>query len=220
MNINRHRPALSAVVAALALACLTAGSVATALPAGAHATASDAPPVSLMGPSFATDTKPATGTFTFRTANGILPTWEAADLRITGVSPGSAITEYRSTYTDVALPIVAGNGSANFAAGGFRITNVSNGNFVNCATPVIDTRARVIDCVTQGGINRQLFLINAIGSRTTTLGLNSETWLYRGMSLRVASTDMADFLNSALETNVFSPYVTFANGELSVTRTN
>lgn len=77
---------------------------------------------------------PATGSFVFRTANGILPTWESADVRVTGVSPGSAISNFANTYAEVTLPIVAVNGSAHFASGGFRFTNVDTGDFVNCAT--------------------------------------------------------------------------------------
>ena len=116
------------------------------------------------------------------------------------------------------LPIVAVNGSAAFAAGGFRITNVDTGEFVNCATPVIDTKAKVVDCVTQGGINRRVFVIRSIAAKTNVFGAFTRTTIYRGMTLRVANTLMADFLNEALDVNIFSPYVTFATGELTVNK--
>ncbi|MSO28057.1 MAG: hypothetical protein EXQ60_08375 [Candidatus Nanopelagicales bacterium] len=161
-------------------------------------------------------TTTANGSFVFRTANGILPTWESADVHITGVSPGSVISNFTNTFAEVTLPIVAVNGSANFAGGGFRFTNVDTGDFVNCATPVIDTKAKVVDCVTQGGINRRIFVIKSIATKSNIYGAYTRTTIYRGMTLRVANTLMADFLNDALDVNIFSPYVTFATGELTV----
>jgi hypothetical protein len=61
-------------------------SIAVLLAAGALAFMGFAPA------AHAADTKPATGSFTFVTANGILPTWSSDDLVIIGVSPGSALT--------------------------------------------------------------------------------------------------------------------------------
>ena len=200
MNLRLRRPAIWALVIAATTATLVVG-------AGAPGSASVQRATTL-----------ATGSFVFRTANGILPTWESSDIRITGVSPGAAISSFGNTYAEVTLPIVAVNGSAAFAAGGFRITNVDTGEFVNCATPVIDTKAKVVDCVTQGGINRRVFVIRSIAAKTNVFGAFTRTTIYRGMTLRVANTLMADFLNEALDVNIFSPYVTFATGELTVNK--
>ena len=206
MNLRRRRPAIWALVIAAATATLVG---ATAAPTSAStATAGQA--------SAPRTTANANGSFVFRTANGIVPTWESADVRITGVSPGSAISNFNNTGIEVTLPIVAVNGSANFASGGFRLTNVATGDFVNCATPVIDTKAKVVDCVTQGGINRRIFVIRSITAKSNIYGAFSRTTIYRGMTLRVANTLMADFLNNALDVNIFSPSVTFATGELTV----
>ncbi len=206
MNLRRRRPAIWALVIAATTATLVAG---TAAPSSASTAAA--------GPGSAQrTTAAATGSFVFRTANGILPTWESSDVRITGVSPGSAISNFANTYAEVTLPIVAVNGSAHFAAGGFRLTNVDTGDFVNCATPVVDTKAKVLDCVTQGGINRGVFIIRSIATKSNIYGAFTRTTIYRGMTLRVANTLMADFLNDALDVNIFSPSVTFATGELTV----
>lgn len=162
----------------------------------------------------------ANGSFSFRTANGILPTWEADGIRITGVSPGRAITDARGTNALVTLPIVGRVGSTNFAAGGFRITNVDTGDFVNCATPAIDTRARVVDCALRDGSNAQLLRMERITGRRVVKGAFSTTLIWSGIALRVADQPSADFLNEELGANVFSPYVTFATGELTVIRDN
>ena len=162
-------------------------------------------------------TQPADGTFVFKTGNGILPTWNSEDLRLTGVSPGSAITNSTTTSATVTLPIVAKKGSANFAAGGFRITNTETGAFVNCATPAIDTRARVIDCVLRGGTNLPLFAFESIEGRSFGLIGDTVSADYTGMVIKVAGQRAADFLNKELGTNAFSPYVTVATADLSVT---
>jgi hypothetical protein len=162
----------------------------------------------------------AGGTFSFRTANGILPTWEADDLRLTGVSPGRAITNAQGTSAVVTLPIVSRSGSTNFAAGGFRLTNIRTGDFVNCATPAIDTRARVVDCALRDGRNGQLLRMERITTRQIVRGALSTTLIWSGIALRVADQSAADFLNKELGTNVLSPYVTFATGELTVVRDN
>lgn len=206
MNLRRRRPAIWALV----IAATTATLVTTTSAPGA-ATTGQAGPASAPR-----TTTTANGSFVFRTANGILPTWESADVHITGVSPGSVISNFTNTFAEVTLPIVAVNGSANFAGGGFRFTNVDTGDFVNCATPVIDTKAKVVDCVTQGGINRRIFVIKSIATKSNIYGAYTRTTIYRGMTLRVANTLMADFLNDALDVNIFSPYVTFATGELTV----
>ncbi|CAB5025918.1 MAG: hypothetical protein F2892_08435 [Actinobacteria bacterium] len=162
-------------------------------------------------------TQPADGTFIFKTGNGILPTWNSESLRLTGVSPGSAITNATATSATVTLPIVAKKGSANFAAGGFRITNTETGAFVNCATPAIDTRARVIDCVLRGGTNLPLFAFESIEGRSFGLIGDTVSADYTGMVIKVAGQRAADFLNKELGTNAFSPYVTVATADLSVT---
>ena len=158
----------------------------------------------------------ANGSFAFRTANGILPTWDAEGLRLTGVSPGRAITDARGNNALVTLPVVARIGSTSFAAGGFRITNTDTGDFVNCATPAIDTRARVIDCKMRDGENYQLLAMDAIKTRRVIQGGFSTTAIWGGISLRVADQSAADLLNEELDTNVFSPSVAVATGELTV----
>ena len=162
----------------------------------------------------------AGGTFTFRTANGILPTWELDGLRLTGVSPGRAITNAMGTNAVVTLPIVNRSGSTNFASGGFRLTNVQTGDFVNCATPAIDTRARIVDCAMRDGSNAQLLRMERITTRRIVRGALSTTLIWSGIALRIADQSAADFLNEELGTNVLSPYVTFATGELIVVRDN
>ena len=167
--------------------------------------------------AFEPGTQPADGTFIFKTGNGILPTWNSESLRLTGVSPGSAITNSTATSATVTLPIIAKKGSANFAAGGFRITNTETGAFVNCATPAIDTRARVIDCVLRGGTNLPLFAFESIEGRSFGLIGDTVSADYTGMVIKVAGQRAADFLNKELGTNAFSPYVTVATADLSVT---
>ncbi|MSW82652.1 MAG: hypothetical protein F2840_16095 [Actinobacteria bacterium] len=175
--------------------------------------------LAMAGPSSALEpgTGPAEGTFTLRTGNGILPTWNSEGLRLTGVSPGSAITNSTATSATVTLPIIAKKGSANFAAGGFRITNTKTGAFVNCATPVVDTRARVLDCVLRSGTNLPLFAFESIEGRSFGLIGDTVSADYTGMVMRVAGQRAADFLNKELGTNAFSPYVTVATADLSFT---
>jgi hypothetical protein len=164
------------------------------------------------------DTVKATGTFSFTTANGILPTWSDENLALIGVSPGSVVTSATSTTARVRLPIVAKTGSANAAAGGFRINNVDTNASVRCSNPVIDTRARVLDCVLADGSNLELFEIAGIKSRSVTYGGSTVTWVYRGVQLRLNGQGMADYLNDELGTYTFSPSVTIATGDLVVTR--
>lgn len=161
-------------------------------------------------------TQDASGRFTFTTGNGIVPTWDAANVRITGVSPGSAITNAQATKARVSIPVVAINGSAVFAAGGFRITNTDTGDFINCATPAIDTRARVIDCSVQG-TNLRLFRISSMSRPVRVNGRYTTTTIYRDVELRVASSQMAKLMNARLSVNLFSPYVVVGVGELTVT---
>jgi hypothetical protein len=55
-----------------------------------------------------------------------------------------------------------------------------------------------------------------IQSRTFVRGAYTTTAVYRGITLRVDGQTAADFLNDELSTNVFSPSVTVATGELAV----
>jgi hypothetical protein len=194
---------------------LTVLGAAVVLALASAAPAMAQPAVHPTGPS-AKNTVTASGSFTFTTSSGVLPTWEAADLRIVGIAPGSALTSATTNAATVVVPIVAKNGSANFAAGGFRINNVAEGTFVNCANPVIDTGARVVDCVFPDGTNASVFVISGIGSRTRSTVGGSNMAVFRDVQLRVASTEMADDLNRALRVRVFSPSITVAVGELEV----
>ncbi len=163
-------------------------------------------------------TVPASGTFSFTTANGILPTWSSDDIVLVGVSPGSVVTASSNLSSRVSVPIVAKTGSANAAAGGFRFFNSRTGASVRCSNPVVDTRARVVDCVLPTGKNAQLLRISSIGRRSVVTGGSTMTWVYRTITLRINGQQMADLLNSSLDTSSFSPYVTVGVGDLVVTR--
>jgi hypothetical protein len=169
-------------------------------------------------PAQAADTVPASGTFSFSTANGILPTWAQEDIILIGVSPGSVTTTTTGTTARVTLPIVAKTGSANAAAGGFRLTNTTTGVSVRCSSPTIDTIARVVDCVLADGTNASLFRISSIRSRSRVTGQSTVTAIYRGVQLRINGQAMADQLNKALGTYTFSPSVAVGIGDLVVTR--
>jgi hypothetical protein len=169
-------------------------------------------------PAQALETLPASGTFSFSTANGILPTWSAEDIVLIGVSPGSVVTTSTGTTARVSLPIVAKTGTANAAAGGFRLSNTITGESVRCSNPTIDTRARLVDCVLADGTNASVFTITAISSRSRVAGSSTTTTIFRGVRLRINGQDMADMLNEALDTYSFSPYVTIGTGDLIVTR--
>lgn len=219
--MRKHRSSTlltKGLIAGSAIACLLAGSTAAhaadSLPGAA---APDAPPKTTpINPTAAPDVPEASGTFSFTTANGIAPTWKSYGIAISGISPGSALSNSPLTNVRVAFPIVAKDGTANFAAGGFKLANLTNGNFVNCQTPVVDTRAKVVDCVMKDLKNRHLFRIVSIRSTQQALG-NYSTTIYRGITLRVNDQDTADYLNKELGANTFSPSVTFASGQLTVT---
>lgn len=174
--------------------------------------------VGLAGPASAAesvpDALPASGSLALTTANGILPTWDAAGLRLTGVSPGKVITNASGVSADVWLPIVARFGSANYAAGGFRLTNTKTGRFVNCATPAIDTKAMLLDCSMRDGTNAALFRIEKADRPRISQALG--TVQVSNMMLRVTDQDAADFLNDELGVNTFSVYVTVFLGDLTV----
>ncbi len=169
-------------------------------------------------PAGATETQPASGTFTFATANGILPTWTAEDIVLIGVSPGSVTTAASNLTARVSVPIIAKTGTANAAAGGFRLYNVRTGDGVRCSNPTIDTRARLVDCVLADGTNAALFQIRSIASRSRLAGASTITTIFRGVTLRINGQAMADMLNEELDTMAFSPYVTVGTGDLIVTR--
>lgn len=172
----------------------------------------------IAAPASATETLPASGTFSFTTGNGILPTWEAEDIVLVGIAPASVVTTATGTTARVTMPIVAKTGTANAVAGGFRITNTLTGDSVRCSTPTIDTRARVIDCVLADGTNADLFTITDIRTRTRLTGASTVTTIFRGMTLKINGQDMADTLNEELGVYTFSPFVTVGVGDLIVTR--
>lgn len=174
--------------------------------------------VAPAGAAVGQQTVPASGTFSFTTANGILPTWASDDIVLVGVSPGSVVTAASNLSSRVSVPIVAKTGSANAAAGGFRFYNSRTGANVRCSTPTIDTRARVVDCVLPTGKNAQILRISSIGKRSVVTGGSTITWVYRKLVLRINGQAMADMLNTALDSTAFSPYVTVGIGDLVVTR--
>lgn len=165
-----------------------------------------------------TETVPATGTFTFTTGNGILPTWEAEDIVLVGSAPATVTTTSTGTTARVRMPLVAKTGTANAAAGGFRITNTGTGASVRCASPTIDTRARVVDCILGDGSSAKLFAITSIRSRARLNGSSTITSIFRGMTLKINGQAMADMLNEELDSYSFSPYVTVGTGDLVTTR--
>jgi hypothetical protein len=171
----------------------------------------------VASPASATSTVRASGTFSFTTANGILPTWTADDIAIIGVSPGSVMTSASNLTAFASMPIVAKTGSANAASGGFRINNVKTGASVRCSSPTIDTRARVVDCVLADGTNSALLAIASIGSRARVAGSATTTWVYKKVVLRLNGQRVADELNKELDTTTFSPYVTIGTGDLIAT---
>ena len=185
------------VVAAAAVAVAVAGPLATAQ---------------------ALETLPASGTFSFTTGNGILPTWASEDIVLVGISPGSVVTASSNLTARVSVPIIAKTGTANAAGGGFRLVNTATGASVRCANPTIDTRARLVDCVLADGTNAALFTIPDIRTRSRVTGATTITTIFRGVQLRINGTKQADYLNDELDTTAFSPYVTVGTGDLIVTR--
>lgn len=169
-------------------------------------------------PAQAAVTRPATGTFSFVTGNGVLPTWSLDDLALIGVSPGTVLTSSMGTSARVTLPVVARTGSAIAAGGGFRINNVATGATFRCSTPTIDVRANVVDCVLIGGDALQLFAITSVGQRTRVAGSSTSTDFYRGLTLRVNGQRAADLLNRTLGVSTFSPSVTVGIADLIVTQ--
>lgn len=168
----------------------------------------------LIAPAHAAD--PASGYFSFRTANGILPTWERAGLRLSAVSPANSTTSMTNANVTMRLPVVAVQGNTTFTAGGFRITNTRTGDFVNCANPAITPIQKVVECVLQDGTNLRIFEITEMGTTSTVTGSFTRTRVTRSMVLRLANRFVADQLNKALDVSVFSPSVNVASAGLTV----
>jgi len=160
----------------------------------------------------------ATGTFTFTTSPGILPTWASAGIVLVGISPGSVMTASASLNARITLPVVAKTGTANAVAGGFRLLNSQTGQTVRCQVPTIDTRARLIDCVLTDGTVSTLFVITEIADRFKVADRESITTFFRGIDLSLVDSASAASLNTALGTNVFSASVSVARGALEVSR--
>ena len=161
--------------------------------------------------------EPATGTFEMTTAPGILPTWTSTDISLVALAPGMVTTSRFANDATVTLPVVARAQTANATAGGFRLINTETGDSVRCVIPVVDTRARVIDCVTSAGYNSALFTIEDIDDRERFTVDNSRTTIFTGMDIRLTRIG-ALTLNRDLSTTVFSTSVQIATGQLSVTR--
>jgi len=164
------------------------------------------------------ETIPITGTFSFTTANGVVPTWEADDIALIGVMPGSVVTTASGITARLSLPLVAKTGTAYAAAGGFRLLNRDTGVSVRCSTPTIDTAARLVDCVLPDGSQEALLLISDIDSRSRVWGTTTVTSIFRGVEVRINGQDAADLLNDALDVNTFSPSITIGTGDLIAAR--
>ena len=160
----------------------------------------------------------ASGTFTFTTSPGILPTWTSAGITLVGISPGSVITTSASLNARITLPVVAKTGTANATAGGFRFLNSETGQSVRCQVPTIDTRARLVECVLADGTNSTLFVITEIADRFKVVSDGNITTFFRGIDFSFVDSESAALMNTALGTNVFSASVTVARGVLEVSR--
>jgi len=164
------------------------------------------------------ETIPIIGTFSFTTANGVVPTWTAEDIVLVGVSPGAVGTTASGITARVTLPLVAKTGTAYAAAGGFRLLNTDTGVSVRCSTPTIDTAARLVDCVLPGGDQEALLLIDKIGGRSRLWGAATVTSVFQGLELRLNGQEAADLLNETLDVNVFSPSIRIGTGDLIAAR--
>jgi len=164
------------------------------------------------------ETIPIIGTFSFTTANGVVPTWTAEDIVLVGVSPGAVGTTASGITARVTLPLVAKTGTAYAAAGGFRLLNTDTGVSVRCSTPTIDTAARLVDCVLPGGDQEALLLIDKIGGRSRLWGATTVTSVFQGLELRLNGQEAADLLNETLDVNVFSPSIRIGTGDLIAAR--
>ena len=172
----------------------------------------------LTAPAAHADEIPATGNFTFTTGPGILPAWDSAGVSLVGVSPGSVITNTLTNTARGNLPVISKSGTANATAGGFRFVNTETGESFRCSVPVVDTRARVVDCVLPSGYNAAVFEISSIAERTKVNTDATKTTIFDGVELRIINREMANRLNDELDTNVFSASVVLGDGSLVVTR--
>ncbi len=168
-------------------------------------------------------TIPATGKFTLTTSPGIVPAWETAGLQLTAISPASLTELTLSASERLEMPVVAKTGSANALAGGFRFTNTKTGEVVNCYIPTIDTKARVLDCVTIGAgsvweTTKIFFAISKIESWSAFNANGERTSLLTGIEFKIPDAAAARFFNEELSTTVFTTSVTIATGTLEVTR--
>jgi hypothetical protein len=161
-------------------------------------------------------TVPATGAFVLTTAPGVVPAWQGAKIVLTAISPAS-VTDLTVTATSrLTLPVVAKTGSANAMSGGFRLTNTETRETIRCLIPTLDTKARVLDCVVNVDQNLQPFVIETIKSRVSELIGTTRTTQFTGIEFKVASKEVADSLNEALSTTVFTTSVVIATGDLTV----
>ena len=186
------------VSTAVASAALILGSV--LIPAAAHA-----------------EPTPATGAFSFTTGPGILSTWAYNNLRVTTMLPTISISRNNGTQIASMFPVVAVERSANFTGGQIRITNTKTNDYINCMNPAVDVAVKVVDCVMADKTNKRLFAIAKIGAVKTLSSVYTTTNSYTGLDLKIADQATADWMNTKLKTNTFSPSVVFATGELTVT---
>jgi len=169
------------------------------------------------------DTVPATGKFTLTTSPGILPAWTSAGIELNAITPAS-LTELSLTASErLEMPVVAKTGSANALAGGFKFTNTKTRQVVNCFIPTLDTKARVLDCVTIGAgavweTNKVFFAISGIDSRGSVTESGMRTTTMTGVTFNIPDSATAKFFNDQLSTTVFTTSVTIATGTLEVTR--
>jgi hypothetical protein len=165
----------------------------------------------------------ATGELILTTSPGILPAWDAARIELTAIPPASLTELTTSAAQRLELPVVAKTGSANALSGGFRFTNTKTREVVNCLIPTIDTKARVLDCVTIGAgqvweTTKIFFEISKIKSWTAFNADGQRTSLLTGIEFKIPDDGTANFFNDKLSTTVFSTSVTIATGTLDVTR--
>ncbi|MDO9484797.1 MAG: hypothetical protein Q7K25_01885 [Actinomycetota bacterium] len=164
----------------------------------------------------AAEAEPATGAFTFTTGPGILTTWAYNTIKVSGTSPATYVTKNNGAQAIATFPVVAHEKTAIFTGGSLRITNSKTGDFINCLNPAVDTLVRVVDCVMPDKTNKRLFSISKIASFRSLPTLYTVNSSYTGMDLKIASQEIADYMNLKLHTNTFSPSVVFATGELTV----
>lgn len=163
-----------------------------------------------------TSASPAVGAFTFTTGPGILTTWAYNNIKVSGISPATYVTKFNGATAIADFPVVAHEKTAIFTGGSLRITNAKTGEFINCLNPAVDTLVRVVDCVMPDKTNKRLFAISNIASVRSLPTIYSVNSSFTGMDLKIASQEVADYMNLKLHTNTFSPSVVFATGELTV----